>query len=131
MSITVLIGLSIVGSLSLLCLSYVLSDRWERRGERRRPRAARFTSGIGAGAAVLCAVSIVALVLDLSGARVGSSSSSTPSRSARQVSEDFCDTHKCVPGFASGTGSIVQCADGGWSHSGGRSQACAGHGGER
>src|SRR2546423_12301722 len=122
MSITVLIGLSIVGSVSLLCLAYVLSDRWERSGERRRPRAAQFTRGIGAGAAVLCAVSIVALVLDLSGVVVGSSSSSKPSRSGSQLSVDFCDTHRCVAGFASGTGSSPQGPAGEGGHSGGAFQ---------
>jgi hypothetical protein len=42
----------------------------------------------------------------------------------------FCATHHCIPNFDNGTGSIVQCADGMWSHSGGRPGACSGHGGE-
>jgi hypothetical protein len=42
----------------------------------------------------------------------------------------FCDTHACIPNFDSGTGTIVQCADGMWSHSGGRPGACSYHGGE-
>ena len=41
----------------------------------------------------------------------------------------FCDTHACIPNFDNGTGSIVQCADGTWSHSGGRPGACSHHGG--
>ena len=45
-------------------------------------------------------------------------------------SGDFCSTHTCIPNFANGTGYIVQCADGEWSHSGGRSGACSDHGGE-
>jgi hypothetical protein len=43
---------------------------------------------------------------------------------------DFCSTHTCIPNFPNGTGYIVQCADGEWSHSGGRSGACSDHGGE-
>jgi hypothetical protein len=42
----------------------------------------------------------------------------------------FCATHTCIANFANGTGYIVQCADGEWSHSGGRPGACSDHGGE-
>lgn len=42
----------------------------------------------------------------------------------------FCSTHTCIPNFSNGTGYVVQCADGEWSHSGGRPGACSGHGGE-
>jgi len=42
---------------------------------------------------------------------------------------DFCTTHRCIPSFNEGTGSIVQCADGEWSHSGGHPGVCSGHGG--
>lgn len=42
----------------------------------------------------------------------------------------FCDTHPCIPNFDNGTGYIVECNDGMWSHSGGRPGACSGHGGE-
>jgi len=41
----------------------------------------------------------------------------------------FCNSHRCIASFSSGTGSIVRCADGMWSHSGGRSGACSHHGG--
>ena len=41
----------------------------------------------------------------------------------------FCDTHACINNFWDGNGSVVQCADGMWSHSGGMSGACAYHGG--
>ena len=51
-----------------------------------------------------------------------------PSGSAAPA--DFCSTHVCIPSFASGTGYIVQCADGEWSHSGGNQGACSDHGGE-
>jgi hypothetical protein len=36
----------------------------------------------------------------------------------------------CIPNFPNGTGTIVQCADGTYSHSGGRQGACSHHGGE-
>lgn len=52
-------------------------------------------------------------------------------RSARSSSDgDFCSTHDCIPSFDEGHGYIVQCADGEWSHSGGRPGACSQHGGE-
>jgi hypothetical protein len=41
----------------------------------------------------------------------------------------FCTTHRCIPSFNEGTGTIVQCADGEWSHSGGRPGVCSRHGG--
>lgn len=44
---------------------------------------------------------------------------------------DFCSTHSCISSFDEGAGSIVQCADGMWSHSGGLQGACSSHGGER
>jgi hypothetical protein len=43
---------------------------------------------------------------------------------------DFCSTHACIDSFYEGTGYIVQCNDGMWSHSGGLSGACSYHGGE-
>jgi hypothetical protein len=42
---------------------------------------------------------------------------------------DFCSTHQCIPSFSEGHGTIVQCADGQWSHSGGERGVCARHGG--
>jgi hypothetical protein len=44
---------------------------------------------------------------------------------------DFCSTHTCIPSFSEGHGPIVQCADGEWSHSGGRPGVCSRHGGPR
>jgi hypothetical protein len=45
----------------------------------------------------------------------------------------FCSsgTNVCIPNFPNGNGSVVQCADGEWSHSGGLSGACSDHGGEQ
>ena len=60
------------------------------------------------------------------GASSPPSSTGTPSTSA-----DFCTTHKCIASFAEGRGTIVQCADGEWSHSGGRPGVCSRHGGPR
>ena len=42
---------------------------------------------------------------------------------------DFCSSHECIESFYDGTGYIVQCNDGMWSHSGGRPGACSYHGG--
>ena len=47
------------------------------------------------------------------------------------TSGDFCSTHSCIGDWGSPSGSIVECADGTWSHSGGQSGACSWHGGER
>ena len=44
---------------------------------------------------------------------------------------EFCSRHQCIENFPNGNGSIVQCADGEWSHSGGLSGACSDHGGEQ
>jgi hypothetical protein len=43
----------------------------------------------------------------------------------------FCTTHTCIPSFDEGHGTIVQCADGEWSHSGGLPGVCSHHGGAR
>ncbi len=51
--------------------------------------------------------------------------SSTPSDAS------FCNTHPCIASFATGRGTIVQCADGEWSHSGGLSGVCSRHGGPK
>ena len=42
----------------------------------------------------------------------------------------FCSTHRCIASFDEGSGYIVRCNDGEWSHSGGRPGACSSHGGE-
>ncbi|HEY6886723.1 MAG TPA: DUF3761 domain-containing protein, partial [Solirubrobacter sp.] len=42
---------------------------------------------------------------------------------------DFCSTHVCIPNYDNGTGTTVQCADGTYSHSGGKQGACSHHGG--
>jgi hypothetical protein len=42
---------------------------------------------------------------------------------------DFCTTHVCVGSFDDGSGFVVQCGDGTWSHSGGTPDACSRHGG--
>jgi hypothetical protein len=69
-------------------------------------------------------------VTDIS--QCGSSSGGSPSApSAPSPSGGpFCDTNTCIDNFENGTGYIVQCADGEWSHSGGRPGACSYHGGE-
>jgi hypothetical protein len=43
----------------------------------------------------------------------------------------FCATHDCIPNFENGSGYVVQCEDGTWSHSGGIQGACSWHGGIR
>jgi hypothetical protein len=75
--------------------------------------------------AVVCSIPTLAIwgVLWALGLTAGSSSGGGASAS-------FCDTHDCIPNFDEGSGSVVQCADGSWSQSGGRSGACSHHGGE-
>ena len=62
-----------------------------------------------------------------SGSKSSSREGSSLSSSAGGVS--FCTTHRCIPSFNEGTGTIVQCADREWSHSGGRPGVCSRHGG--
>jgi hypothetical protein len=54
-----------------------------------------------------------------------------PGSTSHAADTQFCSTHTCIPNFPNGNGSIVQCADGEWSHAGGLSGACSYHGGER
>jgi len=56
-------------------------------------------------------------------------SSSAPAPSGSDAT--FCNTHSCIASFNSGRGSIVQCADGEWSHSGGLPGVCSQHGGPK
>jgi hypothetical protein len=49
--------------------------------------------------------------------------------SAPASSTDFCTTYVCIPNYPYGTGTTVQCADGTYSHSGGKQGACSYHGG--
>jgi hypothetical protein len=58
-------------------------------------------------------------------------SSSPGSSSSAGNGATFCTTHRCIPSFGEGTGTIVQCADGEWSHSGGRPGVCSRHGGPK
>jgi hypothetical protein len=43
----------------------------------------------------------------------------------------FCSSHECIPNFPNGHGTVVECSDSTWSHSGGVSGACSDHGGEK
>jgi hypothetical protein len=54
-----------------------------------------------------------------------------PGSSSHATDVEFCSTHECIPNFPNGSGDIVQCVDGEWSHSGGLSGACSDHGGEQ
>lgn len=54
-----------------------------------------------------------------------------PGSTSHATDAEFCSTHQCIENFPNGNGSIVQCADGEWSHSGGLSGACSDHGGEQ
>jgi hypothetical protein len=49
--------------------------------------------------------------------------------SAGSDDSSFCDIHDCIPNFDNGNGSVVQCEDGTYSHSGGIQGACSHHGG--
>jgi hypothetical protein len=55
---------------------------------------------------------------------------SAPASPAPQDDPAFCDYVQCIPNFDNGTGTIVMCGDGQWSHSGGHAGACSGHSGE-
>ena len=53
-----------------------------------------------------------------------------PGSTSHATDPQFCSTHSCITNFPNGNGTIVQCNDGEWSHSGGLSGACSYHGGE-
>jgi hypothetical protein len=74
-------------------------------------------------------VPMLAIVLSL--AAVGCAATTATTTGAHAGGRGFCATHACIPSFFDGDGSIVECADGEWSHSGGESGACSYHGGER
>ncbi len=60
-------------------------------------------------------------------------SSSSASPSTTSVSSDQCNGNPCIGDWekeAAEGGTVVQCADGTWSHAGGLSGACSDHGGE-
>lgn len=56
-------------------------------------------------------------------------SSTAPDSTDAGAGPSFCDTHDCIPNYANGNGSTVQCADGSYSQSGGIQGACSRHGG--
>ncbi len=62
---------------------------------------------------------------------VTATSTPEPRTPAPSTPADFCSMNQCIPSFAEGHGTIVQCADGEWSHSGGRPGVCSRHGGPR
>jgi hypothetical protein len=70
---------------------------------------------------VMVAVGLIAVAVSAVGG--GASGSDRPA--------SFCDRPDCIPSFYEGSGSIVQCADGQWSRSGGNQGACSHHGGVR
>ncbi len=43
--------------------------------------------------------------------------------------EAFCNAHECIGEFEGEGGYVVECSDGSYSHAGGISGACSGHGG--
>ena len=59
----------------------------------------------------------------------GNFSSAPTQAPSAPTSTDFCSTHVCIPNYPYGTGTTVQCADGTYSHSGGKQGACSYHGG--
>jgi hypothetical protein len=72
-------------------------------------------------------VFVAAAVCSLAFAVAGCAESSGSTGGA---GSDFCAHHACIDNFDNGSGYVVQCADGTWSHSGGKPGACSWHGGE-
>jgi hypothetical protein len=73
-----------------------------------------------------------ALPVPHSGPRGGPSPSGEgPGSSSHSQDAAFCTTHSCIANFPNGHGTVVQCVDGEWSHSGGLRGACNDHGGPR
>jgi hypothetical protein len=51
--------------------------------------------------------------------------------SSHASDSSFCSEHHCIGSFTTEGGTIVACSDGTYTHAGGLSGACSGHGGER
>jgi hypothetical protein len=115
------IGLYLLGGAALAIAGvYAAAAVAELRGREVRKRRGNWLVAIGGvGVAALLA----GVVLFVANVHVDSRDAGT-TRGA-----DFCDAHACIPSFDQGNGSIVQCADGMWSHSGGIQGACSYHGG--
>lgn len=64
-------------------------------------------------------------------AESGGEETEGPGSATHAEDEVFCSAHECIPNFSNGHGTVVECADGEWSHSGGVSGACSDHGGEK
>ncbi|HWK16904.1 MAG TPA: hypothetical protein VNR66_05570 [Solirubrobacteraceae bacterium] len=65
------------------------------------------------------------------GSGSGASGAEGPGSSTHAGDAAFCSTHSCIANFPHGRGTVVQCADGRWSHSGGLTGVCNRHGGPR
>jgi hypothetical protein len=50
--------------------------------------------------------------------------------SSHAEDSQFCSEHTCIGNFQGEGGTVVECADGSYSHAGGISGACSHHGGE-
>lgn len=112
--------------------------RWDfavtERGVTLRKSDIFFTTPAGDAYAVLVQAptsrhALVASVLEQIRASVAVTGTYDDSSPPPVGEADFCETHSCIDYFDEGVGSIVQCADGMWSHSGGRPGACSHHGG--
>ena len=91
------------------------------------------TCGGGQGAKVRFPMSAVDMYTERDATAYASSHDLGPDATVAAAPDDtasFCSTHDCIDNFDNGTGYIVECADGEWSHSGGRPGACSYHGGE-
>jgi hypothetical protein len=85
----------------------------------------------GAGAKVRFPMSAMSVYTERDATAYASSHDLGPEAPvSAQPAGSFCDAHACIDNFDNGTGYIVRCADGEWSHSGGRPGACSYHGGE-
>jgi hypothetical protein len=104
------------------------------RAVRRARRGTRTRTVIRHAQAVTVTVTTTArstVTRTISGAAPAPTASvEGPGSTSHAGDNRFCSTHTCIPNFPNGNGSVVQCADGEWSHSGGLSGACSDHGGE-
>ena len=64
--------------------------------------------------------------------RISGGSSAEGSGSTTHLGDGaFCSAHQCIANFPQGRGTVTECADGEWSHSGGLPGVCNRHGGPR
>jgi hypothetical protein len=96
----------------------LLFEVGDRKLAKRDERVGLVLGGVGV------AVLLIGVVLFLANVHIDDDKTRS-----RDPDAAFCQTHDCIGDFDNEPGSVVQCADGSYSHAGGIQGACSHHGG--